>query len=94
MQFKPTKATMDALLTGISGECERYMLRWKLFAEKMDTLLDADLTGMGYTTEQVAYIRSFAIALKNIELRYRNQAPLNADDPSYFVKQMSPMTTF
>lgn len=94
MQFKPTKTTMDALLTGISGECERYMLRWKLFAEKMDTLLDADLTGMGYTAEQVAYIRSFCVSLKNIELRYRNQAPLNSDDPSYFVKQMAPMTTF
>ena len=94
MIFKPTKANMDSLLSGVSGECERYMLRWKLFAEKMDTLLDADLTGMGYTTEQVAYIRSFAVALKNIELRYRNQEPLNTDDPSYFVKQMSPMTTF
>jgi len=89
MLFKPSKADMDRFLCGIAGDCEREMMRWKLFAEKMDTLLDADLTAMGYTEAQVPYIRSFCIALKNIELRYRNQAPLNSDDPSYFVKEMS-----
>lgn len=89
MLFKPSKAEMDSILQSYATECERYMVRWKMFGDKMDTLLDADLTAMGYTTEQVAYIRSFVIALKNIELKYRNQAPLNTDDPSYFVKFMS-----
>lgn len=89
MIFKPTKAEMDRTITGMAGECERFMLRWKMFAEKMDTILDAELTSLGYTTEQVNYIRSFTVSLKNIELKYRNQTPLNTDDPSYFVKQMS-----
>jgi len=89
MLFKPAKAEMDSILQSTATECERYMMRWKSFGDKMDTLLDADLTGMGYTSEQVAYIRSFVIALKNVELRYRNQSPLNSDDPSYFVKFMS-----
>lgn len=89
MQFKPTKAEMDRTITGMGSECERFMLRWKMFAEKMDTITDSELTALGYTTDQVNYIRSFTVALKNIELKYRNQTPLNADDPSYFVKQMS-----
>lgn len=89
MQFKPTKAEMDQIIPNMATECERSMMRWKMFAEKMDTLLDSELIGIGYTQDTVNYIRSFTVALKNIELKYRNQAPINSDDPSYFVKQMT-----
>jgi hypothetical protein len=94
MIFLPSKSDMDRNIQSVAGECESRMLRWKAFAEKIDGITDPELTGLGYTSGQIGYIRSFSVALKNVELRYRNQAPLNSDDPSYFIKQMSAMLVF
>lgn len=56
------------------------------FSLQMDRLTDAELAGIGFSTERVAYIRSACAGMKNLYLRYKNQAPLNADDPSYFIE--------
>lgn len=80
--------------SGIANEVERYMLRWKYFADKLTTITEDDMTALGLTANEQAYIGSLRVALLNIELKYRNQAPLNADDASYFVKLFSQMTVF
>lgn len=94
MQFIPTKGELDRALQSIAQETHSRMARWQAFAAQMDTITDQELEAIGYTATQVAYIRSFTVALKNIELRYRNQTPLNSDDPSYFVQQMLPLLVF
>jgi hypothetical protein len=80
--------------TGISNEVERFMARWKFFADKLNTITEADMTAMGIDANYQAYIGSLRVSLLNIELKYRNQSPLNADDASYFVKLFSQLTVF
>ena len=89
MIYKPTKSELDRMIQDVAGEVASRMARWKFFADQINSLPNDDLTTMGYSTTEVAYIRSFQAALTNIELRYRNQNPANADDPSYFVGQMT-----
>ena len=78
----------------MANEVERYMARWKFFADKLNTLDVAALTALGLDENYQTYLGSLRVALLNIELRYRNQAPLNSDDPSYLVKQFSDLTVF
>ncbi len=94
MQYKPTKERLDQMIQDVAGEVDHKMHRWSAFAEKFDSITDPDLTTMGYDATQISYIRSFVTGLKNLELRYLNQAPLNADDPSYFIRQMTRMIVF
>lgn len=80
--------------TGIANEVERYMARWKFFADKLNTISAEDMTAMGIDSTYQAYIGSLRVSLLNLELKYRNQAPLNSDDASYFVKLFSQLTVF
>jgi len=94
MIFLPTKAELDRQLQDVAGEVSSRMNRWKSFATQMSGITDAQLTSMGYSATEIAYIRSFQAALVNIELKYRNVAPANSDDPSYFVGQMTRLLIF
>jgi len=89
MQYLPTKADLDRQIQDVAGEVASRMSRWKFMAEKLNGITDQQLISLGYTQSQVDYVRSFQAALINIELKYRNQTPANADDPSYFVNQMT-----
>ncbi len=80
--------------TQIATEVERMMARWKSFAEKVSGIPADDLTGLGLSADYQTWMGSFLVSLKNIELKYRNQAPLNSDDPSYFIKIFSSLTAF
>lgn len=90
----PTKEEVTRQCQDLATEVENRMWRWKTWALKMDGLSDTEITNMGFTTEQLNYIRSFVVALKNIDLKFRNQAPVNADDPSYFVGYMAKTIVF
>lgn len=94
MQYLPTKADLDRQIQDVAGEVASRMQRWKFFADGLNGITNAELQAMGYTETQIAYVRSFQSALTNIELKYRNQAPANADDPSYFVNQMTRLLIF
>ena len=94
MIYKPTKAELDRMIQDVAGEVSSRMARWRFFADQLNGLPNDDLTALGYTSTEIAYILSFKSALTNIELRYRNQAPANADDPSYFVGQMTRLLIF
>ena len=94
MIYKPTKAELDRMIQDVAGEVSSRMARWKFFADQLNSITNDDLTAMGYTSAEMAYIRSFQAALTNIELRYRNQSPASADDPSYFVAQMTRLLIF
>jgi len=89
MIYKPTRAELDRHIQDVAGEVASRMARWKFFADNLNTLTSEDLTAMGYTATEIAYVRSFQLALTNIELRYRNEPPANNDDPSSFVGQMT-----
>ena len=80
--------------TQIATEIERMMERWKYFANKLGTLTESDLTVLGLDANYQAYLGSLRVSLLNIELKYRNQSPLDASDPSYFVKLFSNLTAF
>lgn len=80
--------------TSVANEVERYMARWKYFADKLNTITAEDMTAMGLDATYQAYIGSLRVSLLNLELKYRNQAPLNSDDASYFVKLFSQLTVF
>lgn len=94
MQYLPTKAELDRQIQDVAGEVASRMQRWKYFADRLNGITDQQLLDIGYTSGQIAYVRSFQAALTNIELKYRNQAPANADDPSYFVGQMTRLLIF
>lgn len=94
MQYLPTKQELDRQIQDVAGEVASRMSRWKYFADALNGITDPELGAIGYTAGQVAYIRSFQSALINIELKYHNQAPANADDPSYFVGQMTRLLIF
>jgi hypothetical protein len=89
-----TGVQLKMTATGIADEVERYMLRWKYFADKLTTMTADDMTALGLSADYQTYLGSLRVALLNIELKYRNQAPLNADDPSYFVKLFTDLTVF
>ena len=89
MIYKPTKPELDRMIQDVAGEVASRMARWKFFADQLNTLTNDDLTALGYSANDVAYLRSFQAALVNIDLKYRNQAPASSDDPSYFVAQMT-----
>ena len=91
MILLPTKSQLDGSIQAVATECERHMIRWQEFAERMDGVTNDQLTAMGYSENDIAYIRSFVVALKNIALKYHNETPLNADDPSYMVGQFASM---
>jgi hypothetical protein len=91
MIYQPTKAELDNNIKSVAAECVSRMMRWKYFADQLNGLTDEELTTIGYNSTQIAYVRSFQAALINIELLFRNQAKIGTDDPSYFVKQMTPM---
>lgn len=94
MQYLPTKAELDRQIQDLAWEVASRMQRWKFFADALNGITNEELTTMGYTAGQITYVRSFQSALTNIELKYRNQAPANADDPSYFVGQMTRLLIF
>ena len=89
MIYKPTKTELDKMVQDVAGEVESRMKRWKFFSDQLNSITDGELTTMGYDSNGIAYLRSFQTALSNIDLKYRNQAPANSDDPSYFVAQMT-----
>jgi hypothetical protein len=84
-----TGADIKQSASAIANEVERSMLRWKYFAEKLNTMSEADLTALSVSTEYQTYLSSLRVALLNIELKYRNQAPLDSSDSSYIVKLFS-----
>ena len=84
-----TKNDIQQSVCGISNEIERAMIRWKYFADKLNTISAEDLTALGFDSAFQAYLSTLRVAILNLELRYRNQAPLNSDDPSYIVKLFS-----
>ena len=94
MQYLPTKVERDRQIQDVAGEVASRMQRWKFFADQLNGITNQQLLDMGYTQPQVDYVRSFQSALTNIELKYRNQAPANADDPSFFVAQMTRLLIF
>lgn len=94
MQYLPTKAELDRQIQDVAGEVASRMGRWKFFADRLAGITDQQLLDMNYSQAQVDYIRSFQSALTNIELKYRNQAPTNADDPSFFIGQMTRLLIF
>lgn len=96
MAFSPnvTGANIKSMATGMANEVERYMARWKFFADKLSTLDAAALTALGLDETYQTYLGSLRVSLLNIELMYRKQAPLDSSDPSYFVKQFSDLTVF
>jgi len=89
MIYKPTKVELDRTIQDVAGEVAGKMLRWQYFANQLNSIPDADLTGLGYDSTALAYLRSFQAALLNIERMYSNEAKVGTDDPSYFVSQMT-----
>lgn len=75
--------------SGVANEIERNMARWKYFADKLGTMTDQDFTDLGITGDYRTYLGSLRVSILNLELKYRNQAPLDPSDPSYFVKLFS-----
>jgi hypothetical protein len=78
--------------SSIANEVERAILRWKYFADKLNTISSEDMDALGLSADYQAYLSTLRVALLNLELRYRNQTPLNSDDPSYIVKLFSQLT--
>lgn len=96
MAFSPnvSGANIRQTATAMANEVERYMARWKFYADKLNTLSAAELASYGLDENYQNYLGSLRVSLLNIELKYRNQAPLDSSDPSYFVKQFSDLTVF
>lgn len=84
-------ATIRQSAQSIATEIERSMLRWKYFADKLNTISAADFTTMGLSEDYQTYLGSLRVALENIVLKYQNATPLNSDDPSYLVKLFASM---
>jgi hypothetical protein len=81
-----TKQDIQQSACAAANEIERSMLRWKYFADKINTISGEDLTALGLDADYQAYLSTLRVAILNLELLYRHQTPLNSDDPSYVVK--------
>jgi hypothetical protein len=84
----PTKAEMERELTMTAQEVERLMDRLDEMKDQLDGYTDDELTtNIGFTAGEKDLIRSLGVGWKNLQLRYENQTPLNADSPVYINRQ-------
>ena len=90
----PTKDELTQAITSRAAKTKRMIEENLTFAEQMDRLTDTELEALGYTTGEVAYIRSACVAFKNLELRYQMQEPLNTDSIVYFIEYMLTVRNF
>lgn len=81
-----TKQDIQQSACSIANEIERSMLRWKYFADKLNTLSAADLTALGLDEDYQTYLSTLRVSILNLELKYKNQTPLDSSDPSYVIK--------
>ena len=86
-------ADIKSTASGIANEVVRAMARWKYFADKLNTMTDQDLTDLGLSSDYKTYLSTLRVGLLNIELKYRNQTPVNTDDPSYIINLFSQLLT-
>lgn len=84
--YETNKDSIQKTATAIANEVERNMMRWQYFADKLNTFTPEELTALGLSADYQTYLGSMKVALWNIVLKYKNQAPLDSSDPSYFVK--------
>lgn len=81
-----TKASMDATIKATANEMERVTKRWEDVDAWFLRLVDEDLTSLGYDANTITYIRSFAVACRNMKLFYRGQTLANTDIPSTYAR--------
>lgn len=91
---EPTKTELENAVISICSTISRELKRANDFALQMDRFTDPELIAKGFTAEQVAYLRSAIIGLKNTVLKYQNNAPLNNDNPQYFIEYMLDIRNF
>ena len=89
-----TQDDLKRQCTGIANEMSKYMARWKFFADRLNTIDDTELDSLGFTTEWKNMITSLKTACWNVELKYRNQTPLNGDDASWIVGEFANLVVF
>ena len=82
----PSRVEMENAVINQCNNLKNAINRAYEFALQMDRLTDAELAGIGFSETRVNYIRSACVGMKNVYLKYKNQAPLNSDDPSYFIE--------
>jgi hypothetical protein len=82
----PSRTEMESAIINQCSQLRNAINRANEFALQMDRMTDAELEGVGFSATRVAYIRSACVGMKNTYLKYKNQAPMNSDDPSYFVE--------
>ena len=93
-QLNPvTEQELTVNVKNIANEIARSMRRYKEFRDFLQTLTDQDLLGMGYTQDSVNYIRSFGVALLNMDEAYNNQTKTGTSSPIYFIEILKSMTT-
>jgi hypothetical protein len=83
----PTKAEVEASLTQHSLQTKERLERGEKFALQMERITDAEFVSLGFTQDQVNYIRSQNTALKYLSKYYRkDDVSAYADNPSYFIE--------
>jgi hypothetical protein len=93
-QLNPvTMQEVVSVTKDIANDISKSMKRYKEFYNFLQTLVDQDLLDMGFTQVSVNYIRSFGVALLNMDEAYNNQTKTGNSSPIYFIEILKSMIT-
>ena len=89
-----TKASIQSTIKTIANEVKRCMERWEDMSTFLEGITADDLTALGFSGTDQAYLGSYKVALKNLVLMYQNQAKVGTDNPQYFIELLADPLVF
>lgn len=93
-QLNPiTMSELIANIKDIANSFSKEMKRNNEFRAYVASLTDNDLLLLGFSQESINYIRSFCVALLNMDEAYNNLPKTGNASPIYFIEILKSMIT-
>jgi hypothetical protein len=104
MQFTgmpTTKKVFQSNLKTLMNELKRCTIRWEEYVAWVATFTDQELLDLplasgeaGFSAQDVAYIRSAVLGMKNVVHSYHNESKEGTDSPEYFIELVADPVVF
>ena len=104
MQFTgmpTTKATFQGNLKTLMNEIKRCTIRWDEYVQWCATFTDSELEALpmaagdtAFSAQDIAYIRSAILGMKNVVHAYHNEDKEGTDSPEYFIEMIADAVVF
>lgn len=89
-----TKSGVQGTVKTIANEIKRCMERWEDMGAYLEGLSSDDLTTLGFSGTDQAYLGSFRVAIQNVVRMYQNEAKVGTDNPQYFIEILADPLVF